>query len=185
MSDAKRGYGRLSKTLLGRQIESGLKGAKTVFVTQFSSVSSNALNDLRKNLRKNKARYMIVKNAVGRRVLEGTPQKPLAPLVGGQCGLAITNEDAARVSKVFASFADENAGFKIGGAFVEGQVFTADMVKRLASLPSREELIAKALGGLLSPMTGLVSVLGQLVTAFVNVLDQIRKSKEQGKGSGE
>ncbi len=178
----KSSFGRLSKTLFGRELESALKGAPYVFVTQYSSVSSSALGELRKNLRTNKARYLVLKNAVGRRVLEAAPQKGLGALVEGQCGLGITSGDVARVSKVFATFSEENAGFKISGAYVDGQMFTGEMVKQLAALPSREELIARALGGLMSPVAGLVGVLNQLVTGFVNVLDQIRKSKEQPKG---
>lgn len=178
----RQGYGKLSKTLLGRQVESSLKDAKYVFVTQFSSVSSNAMAELRKSLRKSKARYLVVKNAVGRKIVDSTQQKSLSPLIGGQCGLAVTNDDFAKVSKVFATFAEENAGFKISGAYMEGQIFTGDMVKQIAKLPSREELIAKALGSMQSPISGFVGVLNQLVTGFVNVIAEIKKSKERGNG---
>ena len=176
----RQGYGKLLKTILGREVESNLKGARTVFVAQFSSVSSNALGELRKSLRKTQAKFMVVKNAVGRKVVDASEQKGLSPFIGGQCGIATTNADAARISKVFSTFADENAGFKIRGAYVEGQIFTGEMVKQLASLPSREELIAKALGSMQSPIAGFVGVLNQLVTGIVNVIDGIRRSKDKG-----
>ncbi len=178
----RQGYGKLSKTIFGRSVESSLKGIRYVFVSQFSNVSTNALSELRKNLRKNKAKFLVVKNTVGRKVVEAAEQKSIGPLIGGQCGLAMTNEDVAKISKVFSAFADENAGFKIKGAYVEGQIFTGEMVKRLASLPSREELLAKAFGSMQSPIVGFVSVLNQLVVGFVNVIEGIRRSKEKDNG---
>jgi len=171
-------YGKLSKSLLVKELEDTLRGGESVFVTQFSNVSVNALFDLRKKLRAKKTQYLVVKNTLGRRVFGAGAHKALAEHVGGQCGIAVTKEDVSLISKIFMTFSEENAGFKVSAASIDGQVFTNDMVKQLATLPSREELLSKALGSMMSPVQSFVGVLNQLVAGVVNVIDQIRRSKE-------
>lgn len=174
----KTGYGKLAKQLYSKEIQKDLDGAKNIIVAQFSQVGTNSMFDLRKKLRASKATFLVVKNTLGRRVLDADPYKGLSPLVNGQCGLGVTNEDVAKLSKTFVTFAEENPNFKINGAYVDGQIFSVDQVKSLASLPSREELLSKMLGNMKAPISNFVGVLNQVVTGIVNVLDQIRKSKE-------
>ena len=174
----KTGFGKLVKQLLEKEIKRDIEGSRNVFVAQFSNISVNSMFELRRNLRKTRAEFLVVKNSIARRVLGRLPFKGLVPLVNGQCGLSVTDGDTAKVSKILATFSEENAGFKISGAYMEGALFSVDMVKQLAMLPSREELLAKIAGGMKAPIQGFVSVLGQLTGGLVNVLEQIRKSKE-------
>lgn len=178
-ASGKPAFGRLSKDLFSKEIQSDLKGSEYVFVTQFKNVSSNGLSDLRKGLRKNQGKYLVVKNTLGRRVLEALPYKGLSKFVDGQCGIAVTKGDVSKVSKLFVTFAEENAGFKIAAAYVAGQVYAADGVKALASLPSREELLSKMLGSMQTPISSMVNVLSGVLRNFVNVIDQIKKTKEK------
>jgi large subunit ribosomal protein L10 len=175
-------FGRLAKTLFSKEIEGLLAKDRTVFLAQFSNVSVNALGELRKNLRKSQTQLLVVKNSLCRKALGGSPRyKGLEPLVGGQCAVGVSEADPARVSKIFVTFSDEQAGFRIAGAAVGGEIFDRDMVKHLAMLPSREELIAKAVGGLKAPLAGMVYVLNGVLSGLVNVIEQIRKGKEEPK----
>ena len=173
------GYGKLAKNLYTNEIEKSLKGAKHVFVAQFSKVSVNSIFDLRKKLRPSKSSFLVMKNSLGRRALQAGPYKVLGESIEGQCGFGISNDDISKLSKIFVTFSEENPTFKISGAYLDGQVFSADMVKSLAALPSREQLISKMLGNMNAPISNFVGVLNQIVCSVVNVLDQIRKSKEQ------
>ena len=173
-------FGKLSRTILLRELEKELRDVQNLFVTSMVNVPGNSQSDLRRKLVKNKSRLRVVKNSLGRKALESTPAfKAAARLVDGKCGLTFAKGDAAQISKIFAAFSEENPGFKICGAMIGGELFTTDQVKALATLPSREELIAKFLGALQSPISGIVTVLNQVVCGVVNVLDQIRESKNK------
>ena len=81
-------------------------------------------------------------------------------------------------AKLIAEFIKENRIMEIKGGLVEGKVINADAVKALANLPPREVLIAKMLGSMQSPITGLVNVLQGSIRNLVYALDAVRQQKE-------
>ena len=129
------GYGKIAKNLYTKEIQDNLKDSKHLFIAQFSKVSVNSIFDLRKRLRPSKSSFLVVKNSLGRRVLEAGPYKELSGAVEGQCGFGISNDDISKLSKIFVTFSEENPTFKISGAYLDGQIFSSDMVKSLAALP--------------------------------------------------
>lgn len=68
---------------------------------------------------------------------------------------------------------------KVRGGLVEGQVISADDVKQMASIPSREVLLAQMLGSMMSPVSGFVMTLNGVLRNFVQVMDAIAKEKEK------
>ncbi len=171
--------GRMVKESAVLELKQELKASPDVFVTKFSKLSVNSLNDLRRKLKATNVKYEVVKNSLGRKALEDSKQKEILPLVDGMCGLGFSNGDMVMASKVFLNFAGENAGFAIAGAYLEGKQFSPERLKYLASLPSREELLAKIVGGLKSPINGVVYVLKEVASGFVRTLNQIKDKKEK------
>lgn len=175
----KQAYGRMVKEQAVGEIREELKGSPDVFVTRFSKLSVNALYELRRNLRKTSVKYEVVKNSLGRRALEDASQKEILPWIEGNCGLGFSKGDSVSATKVFLNFAGENAGFDLAGAYLEGKLFRPDKLKYLASLPSREELLAKMVGAMKSPINGVVFVLKEVASGFVRTLNQIKDKKEK------
>ena len=102
----------------------------------------------------------------------------------GTTALAVSAEDAVAPAKVISEFIKEKnladtEVLVIKAGIVEGKVVSADEVKAIASLPSREVLIAKLLGSMQAPVSNTVGVMGAVVRSIVNVLDAIRKQKEE------
>jgi large subunit ribosomal protein L10 len=85
------------------------------------------------------------------------------------------SEDPVAPAKALTTFAKENQALELKGGFVQNQVVDAAGVKAIATLPSREELIAKLLGTMLNPLTGTVWVLSGPARALVTVFDAIAK----------
>ncbi len=175
---SKEAFGRLSKELFVRGIAQDAEGVDALFVTRFAHISSSAMDALRRKLKAAHAHYRVVKNSLARRALAGSPFEELERSLDGQCGFVMTREDATRVSKVLAEFAEEYAAFEIESAYVAGQVFGREAVKALAKLPAREELLAKVAAGLQSPVRGFVGALSGVLRNLVGVMNEIRKSKE-------
>jgi large subunit ribosomal protein L10 len=171
------GLSRVSKDSIIRQLETDLKTHQTFFVAQHGTISALALDKLRAKLRGTKARYFVVKNTLGKKAFEKANMKDLAANLDGACGIAFTDGDIVASSKVLVDFAKENEVFKIQAAYFNGAPVGADQVKVLASLPPRQVLIARVVGGVQAPISRFVNVLSGTVRQIVTVLDAIAKKK--------
>jgi large subunit ribosomal protein L10 len=98
--------------------------------------------------------------------------------------VVFTDGDPVSLAKALTDFAKDVPAIQFKGGLVEGRTIAADQIKDIAALPSREELIAKLLFLLQSPITSFVRVLAAVPQSFVMVLDQIRQQKDGG-GAGE
>ena len=122
--------------------------------------------------------YRVVKNAYTRIAATELGFEGLGEHLVGPVAIAISYDDAVAPAKTLAEFAKEHKILTLKAGVVEGQVIDADGVKALASLPSREVLIAKLLGSMNAPITGMVNVLQGNIRNLVYTLDAIRAQKE-------
>ena len=174
------GFSRVSKDLIIREIEKELAARSIFFVVQQGSTPANALDKLRAKLRTSNARYLVVKNSLAKKALEKTKLEKFSSHVEGCCGLAFSSGDPVLSSKILTDFAKANEGFKIQSGFINGEALGLDKIKALASLPSREVLLAWVVGGVQAPITRFVNVLSGTVRRVVTVLDAIAKKKQGG-----
>ena len=172
------GFSRLSKDIIIRDIEKELKAKSVLFLTEHGGVSAVSLDKLRSKLRGTNTRYMAIKKSLGKKALEKANLKEFAGDMNGACGLAFTAGDPVASSKVLVEFAKENETFKIQRGFMNGQVMAAEQIKILATLPSREVLLSKMLGGMQAPMSRFVGVLSGTLRKVVTALDAIAKKKQ-------
>ena len=97
----------------------------------------------------------------------------------GSIAIAVSENDPVAPAKLLSTFIKENKILSIKAGYVDGKVMTAAEVEKLAALPSKEELVAKMLGSLNSPIAGLVNVLNGNVRGLVVALNAIKEQKEQ------
>jgi large subunit ribosomal protein L10 len=171
------GFSRVSKDIIIGEIEKEIKNRKVFFVVEHGTLSASKMDKLRAKLRPTGTRYFSVKNSLGRRAFEKHNLKPLAENLTGSSGIAFADQDPVAPSKILVDFAKENEVFKVKSAFMNGAIVGADQVKTLATLPSREVLLAKAFGGMKAPVSNFVGVLAGTLRKFVNVVDAIAKKK--------
>ncbi len=171
------GFSRVSKDLIIKEIEKELKRGEPFFVVRHDTVPAASIDKLRAKLRISKTRYLVVKNTLGQKAFERMKLKEVGDQIIGACGIAFTSGDVAASSKTLMEFAKDNQNFKVQAGYMQGQMMTADQVKVLASLPSREVLLAKVLGTMQAPISGLVNVLAGTLRQLVTVIDAIQKKK--------
>ena len=169
------GLSRVSKNLIIAQIEKELNERPAFFITQYAGVSAASLDKLRTKLRDANSRYLVVKNSLGRKALGKGKFLPLTDNMTGACGIAFSSGDPVMSSKILVDFSKANEGFKVQSGFIDGAVIGTAEVKTLASLPSREVLIARVVGGVQAPISRFVGVLSGTVRKIVTVLDAIAK----------
>lgn len=169
---------RRHKEQLIENYQDSLANAPHVFLMDYKGVRVNQDTELRRRVREAGGSYAVVKNRLVLRVIEGKALEGLKEHFQGPTAVAYCTEDPVRLAKAVTEFAKEVPAFEVKAGLVEGQPVAAGQVQEIAQLPSREELLAKLLYLLQSPISGLVTVLAAVPRQFVVVLDQIRQKKE-------
>ena len=160
-----------------------LTSAKGAVLTTYKGLTVAQDTKLRRALREAGVSYHVVKNTLTTIAAKEAGFDGLVVHLNGTTALASSKEDAVAPAKVISEFIKKN---KLGDAgiltmkvgLVEGRVIDASEVEALASLPSREVLLAKVLGSMQAPITNTVSVLQGVIRNAVYVLDAIRQQKE-------
>jgi large subunit ribosomal protein L10 len=172
-------FGASTKTFMFNEVAEKLSSCPNLVITNYRGLSTLDIETLRKELRKSSSGYLVVKNSILKHVLKKLELDDLNQFVKGETGIGLMG-DAAEASKALMNFSKANMAFKINGALIEGKIQDADRVKVLATLPPREVLLAMAVGGMKSPITGFVGTLKGLLRSFVYAVSEIKNKKEGG-----
>lgn len=154
------------------------KSARSVVLSDFTGLNVEKLSQLRKLCHENNIDFRVVKNTLAKRGLEGTDAEGLLAHFEGPTALAVSVETENVAAKVLAKFAEEHEAPRFKAGYVDGKVIDATAVLALSKLPSREELIAKVLGGIQAPASGILSCLQGPLRNLLSVLNQIKEKQE-------
>jgi len=177
MSEEKLKPGKFLKTQLINQVGEQFKNYTNYFITECGPLSNKEMEDLRGRLKKASCSYMVVKNSLCKRALNEIGVQGLDEQIDGRCGIGFDSNDPIAISKVLVGYAKENEKFQLKGAYVDGATITVDTVKELASIPSREVLLARLVSAMNSPISGMVGVMSGIIRKFVYVINAIKELK--------
>jgi large subunit ribosomal protein L10 len=167
---------RPEKERLVAELKQKLHGAKALYYTDFTGLNVKRMTDLRRRLRKANVEYVVIKNTLALRAVNESG------LVGtrlrGPTGLVVAR-DAVAAAKVLADFARENDQRPaVKGGLLEGKALNVEQVKKLATMPSREQMLADLGAGLQAPMAAFVGALNGLFYMFAGALEALRTQRE-------
>ncbi|MBI4548795.1 MAG: 50S ribosomal protein L10 [Ignavibacteriae bacterium] len=152
--------------------------AKSLFFADFTGITVEQANELRREFRRSNIDYRVVKNTLARKALENIAgcDKVLDRLVGNTA-IAFSYDDPVAPAKIIKKFRDKHEKLAVKVCVVETQVFEGKQLDELAKLPSRSELIVGVLGSLQSPIAGIVGVVTAVMRDLVCVIDAIEKKR--------
>ncbi len=167
---------RNDKEQLVAELTTKIKGAKALYFTDFTGLNVKRMTDLRRRLKKAGVEYVVIKNTLALRSvnesgLVGTRLK-------GPTGLIIS-KDPVSAAKIVTDFAKENEQRPtVKGGMLDGVTIDDKQVKKLASMPSREQMLADLAAGMQSPMAAFVGALNGLLYMFAGALDALKTQRE-------
>lgn len=152
-----------------------LKNTQTGVLVDYRGLNVAEDTELRNKLREANVKYFVIKNKILKRAVEEVGLSELEGVLHGPTALAVSQDDAVAPAKILADFAKSNDKLEIKGGFMDGAVMTLDEVNKLAATPNFETLIAKMMGSLQSPISGLARLLAAVVDGGEEIADLIAK----------
>ena len=151
---------REKKESLVADLAAKLAGAKSVVFTDYRGLTVEEIDEVRNQLRKQGIEFKVIKNTLFKLAAKQAGIEISTDVTSGHpVAIAFAGTDEVAPAKITYTYSKKNEKFAIVGGILEGKEISDIMVKSLASLPSREELYAKIVGSLASPLSGMVNVL--------------------------
>jgi large subunit ribosomal protein L10 len=168
---------RTEKEALVADLKEKISGATALYYTDFTGLNVKRMTELRRTLRKAKVDYVVIKNTLALRAVNESG------LVGsrlrGPTGLVVTKDPIA-AAKVLTDFAKENEQRPtVKGGLFEGKSVDAKKVKQLATMPSREQMLAELGASMQAPIAAFGMAMNSLLTMFVGAVDALKAQREK------
>src|SRR4051812_124541 len=164
------------KEQLVTELKTKIASAQALYYTDFTGLNVKRMTDLRRRLRKANVEYVVIKNSLALRAVNESG------LVGerlrGPTGLVVAKDPVA-AAKVITDFAKENEQRPtVKGGLFAGRAVDAAQVKKLATMPSREQMLAELGAGMRAPIAAWVGVLNSMLTMFAGAVEALKVQRE-------
>jgi large subunit ribosomal protein L10 len=160
------------------EVSARLAKAQTVVLAEYRGLAVEQITALRSQARASGVYLRVLKNTLARRAVQGTPFEKLADQMVGPLAYGISDDPVA-AAKVLHTYAKGNDKLVIKGGAMPNYLMNAKEVGSLATMPSRDELLAKVLGTMQAPVARFVQTLNEVPGKFVRTLAAVRDQKEQ------
>jgi large subunit ribosomal protein L10 len=166
------------KKALVAEVGAKIAQAQAVVLAEYRSMEAAEITQLRAKARGAGVYLRVLRNTLARRAVADTPFAGLAQHMSGPLMYGISLDPVA-AAKVLHEFAKANEKLVIRAGAMPNQVMTSKEVASLASLPSRQELLARLMGTMQAPATKLAQTLNEVPGKFVRTLAAVRDAKEK------
>jgi large subunit ribosomal protein L10 len=168
---------RAQKERVVEELGQIFESSGVVVVSPYAGLTVAEMQDLRAKMREAGGSVRVAKNRLAKIALQGTPAEGIADLMTGMTVLSYS-EDPVAAAKVAEDYAKANAKFVIIGGAMGGTVLDQAGVKAVASMPSREELIASIVGCIGAPASNIAGAIGAPASNIANILSTIEEKAE-------
>ena len=168
---------RTEKEQVVQELSQRLTDVQATFLADYRGINVEQATQLRRELTQAGVEYRVVKNNLLKLAAQGTPSEDLQPYCVGPTAIELSGDDPIAPAKILSKFAKEIEAFELKAGILSGKLLSVAEISALAALPSREELLAKALSSMNAPVTNFVGTLAAIPRSLVQVLDAIGQNK--------
>lgn len=174
-------YGQKVRDMMVKEMKDIVSEKKGFVVSSVENIKASEIDVFRKQMRQSGSRYFVIKNKLANIALKEAGVDEMASSISEKKthGIGVIEEDPVIVAKLMAEFSKKNKGFSVANGYLEGRVLSAEKIKELADLPSREQLLAMVVGMMNGPISGFVGVLSSLLRSVLYALNAVKEKKEQ------
>lgn len=159
------------------EISDAIRNSSGVLLTEYRGLTVAQLKELRGNLRGN-ASYAVVKNTLAKRAFNAEGISTFDAELVGPTAIAFVHGDTVTAAKALRDFAKANTALVLKGGYFDGAPLTADEVKKLADLETREVLLAKLAGAVKASLFGAAYMFNAPLAQAVRAVDALRQKQE-------
>jgi large subunit ribosomal protein L10 len=173
---------RTEKQQLVDELRDKIKGAQALYYTDFTGLNVKRMTDLRRRLRKAGVEYVVIKNTLALRAVNESGLT--GARLKGPTGVVVAKDPVA-AAKLLSDFARENDQRPaVKGGMLQGLQIDEAQVKRMATMPSREQMLAELGAGLMSPLAAFAGAMNGMMYMMVGALEALRTQKEGSPAAG-
>ena len=162
-----------AKKQLVEELKTKIEGSSSIVIVDYKGLTVAEDTELRKSLREANVDYRVLKNRLMQKAFNELGYSDFDEALNGPTAVAFAGSDPVAPAKILLESVDKYKKMTIKCGMVEGSYLDLNGVKELATLPPKEVLVAKLLGALQAPATGLVRVLSETIAGLARVLNQI------------
>ena len=167
-----------AKKAVVEQVNAVAINAVSVGVAEYRGLNVEQMTNLRNSALDANVLLRVVINTLAKRALAKTRCECIAPVLSGPVILGFSQEDPGAVARVFRDFIKENEALVVKGLGVSGEFIDADQLKRIASLPTKDQAIGMLMALMLAPTEKLVKTLNEVPTKLTRVVAAIRDQQQ-------
>ncbi|MFL5734880.1 MAG: 50S ribosomal protein L10 [Chloroflexia bacterium] len=169
------------KRAMVRDLQDRFTGSEVLIFTDHRGLSVSEITNLRRQLRDKGVEYHVTKNTLTTLAADKAGRAEMTTLLDGPTAIAFVGDDIPGAAKVLTDFVRTSRILQIRGGLVGHTVISADQVSDLTKILTREQYIARVLGSMQSPISGMVGALSGVIRNFMNVMQaRVDQLKEQG-----
>ena len=167
------------KAQLIQDTQGRIQGVRGLYLTDFSGLTVESMTVLRKKCREQGVQFHVVKNTLLKRAFNAHGITALDDYLVGNTGVVFSASSEMAPAKILSDFAKENEKLKVKAAVVDGRLFDAKSIARLATLPSREVLLSQVLSTFIAPMTQFLAAVNAALATPANMADALAREKSK------
>jgi large subunit ribosomal protein L10 len=160
------------------KIKDLLNETTAIYAVDYSGVTVEQISEIRRAFLKEGITYKVFKNTLFKRAIEEVGgYEELNDQLVGMTGFAFAGENFVAPAKIIQKYNKEFKKFSLKGCYIESDFYGADKLDVLASMPTKEEVMASIVGSIANPATGIVGSINAIARDLVSVIDEVSKTK--------
>jgi len=169
---------RTDKSQVISDVVEKITRTKSMFIADFTGITVEEVNELRREFRKANIDYKVVKNTLARKAMENvTGYDSVVNNIVGPTAIAFSYDDPVVPAKIIKKFREKYQKLNLKVCVIENVVYDGSRLDEIAKLPSRNEMIAGILGSLQAPLSGVIGAVSAVMRDLISVIDAIEKKK--------